>query len=227
MSTQTQAHTKKSQDVRGHHIRVDMAEGGRKQFNTRLSIFVGNLAFTAEEEAVRRYFGQSGKVLNVRLIRDKATSLGKGFGYVEFADVDAVQSAVKLHGKKFQGRELRIFRAAKRDKVDKIQEKRLARAAGKPSAKKPQSGAPFGKDKAHRPQDKGHKPGDKRDKEKKTHQGFKANPKSVPKFKSKGAMAAAAGKGRLGKKKTKTQERLKKAAKVAKRQTKIDKRKAK
>jgi RNA recognition motif-containing protein len=204
--------------VRGHHIRVDLVEGSRKQFNTRLSIFVGNLAFSAEEEAVRRYFGQIGKVVNVRLIRDKQTSLGKGFGYVEFGDVDAVQAAVKLHGKKFQGRELRVFRAAKRDKVDKIQEKRLERTAGKPVAKKPQNpnmqhGKFKGRDKA----------GEKREKDKGTHQGFKANPKSVPKFKVKGAMAAAGGKGKLGKKKTKTQERLKKAANSAKRQKKLDK----
>jgi len=100
--------------ARGHHIRVDMAEGGNKQLNPRLSVFVGNLAFTAEEEAVRRYFGQCGKVASVRLIHDKATSLCKGFGYVLFNDTDGVQAAVKMHGTKFQGRPIRVFRASQR-----------------------------------------------------------------------------------------------------------------
>lgn len=37
-----------------------------------------------EEEPVRKHFEDCGDIRNVRLIRDKKTCLGKGFGYVNF-----------------------------------------------------------------------------------------------------------------------------------------------
>ena len=37
-----------------------------------------------EEEIVWKHFNECGRILNVRIIRDNKTSLGKGFGYVEF-----------------------------------------------------------------------------------------------------------------------------------------------
>lgn len=48
------------------------------------SLFVGNLAFNIDDEAVRNHFEEFGTVEGVRLIRDKATGVGKGFGYVLF-----------------------------------------------------------------------------------------------------------------------------------------------
>eukprot|EP00281_Chroomonas_sp_CCMP1168_P021456 CAMPEP_0206230526 /NCGR_PEP_ID=MMETSP0047_2-20121206/10312_1 /ASSEMBLY_ACC=CAM_ASM_000192 /TAXON_ID=195065 /ORGANISM="Chroomonas mesostigmatica_cf, Strain CCMP1168" /LENGTH=283 /DNA_ID=CAMNT_0053653967 /DNA_START=51 /DNA_END=902 /DNA_ORIENTATION=+ len=195
------------EQVRGHHIRVDMAESKRKDFNPRLSVFVGNLSFSAEEEAVRRFFAQCGKVEGVRLIRDKETSMGKGFGYVAYTDVDGVQAAVKMHGQKFQGRELRVFRAAKREKAARMDKERKERAAAKGLKKSPQ-GQPLprqgGKQVEGKPSGGARRLEEKGSREK-AHQGFKANAKSVPKFKTKDKV-----KGKLGKKKAKTAERMKK-----------------
>ena len=101
----------------GHRIRVDGAkppgEGG-KTHNIRLSVFVGNVPFNAEDEALRGHFGKCGEITNVRVVRDPKTLIGKGFAYVTFADCDAVSSAMQLNGSKLLKRELRVARCSKK-----------------------------------------------------------------------------------------------------------------
>ena len=44
-----------------------------------------NMSFLdVEEEPLRNHFEDCGEIENVRLIRDRKTQLGKGFGYVLF-----------------------------------------------------------------------------------------------------------------------------------------------
>jgi len=60
-----------------------------------LSIFIGGLPYQgADEELLRRQFERFGRIDNVRIIRDKATGLGKGFGYVQFDQESCVMRAV-------------------------------------------------------------------------------------------------------------------------------------
>jgi len=83
-------------------IRVDFVgtdtRTTRVNEDLKLTVFVGNLDFTAKEEELRSFFETLGEtssvkvksdqhnvVKHVRLIRDSSTQLGKGFGYVEFA----------------------------------------------------------------------------------------------------------------------------------------------
>ena len=54
------------------------------QHDMKRSLFVGNLPFNLEEEELREHFEEFGTIESVRLIRDKATGVGKGFGYVLF-----------------------------------------------------------------------------------------------------------------------------------------------
>ena len=95
------------------HIRVDMADGSstRKKEDMNRTVFVGNLPFSATDEAVRAHFATCGPVEYVRVVRDKATALGKGFAYVCFSDKAAVALAVKLNGAAFMKRPLRVSRA--------------------------------------------------------------------------------------------------------------------
>jgi len=101
----------------GHRIRVDEAkppgEGG-KTHNIRLSVFVGNVPFNAEEEMVRNHFSKCGDITNVRIVRDKKTLVGKGFCYVTFSDCDAVSEAIHLNGSKLLKRDLRVTRCSKK-----------------------------------------------------------------------------------------------------------------
>ncbi|CAN0336134.1 unnamed protein product, partial [Ectocarpus sp. 13 AM-2016] len=55
-------------------------------------------------------------VEGVRLVRDKATLVGKGFGYVLLADRALAAAALALQGAKLRGRPLRVMPCGKRTK---------------------------------------------------------------------------------------------------------------
>ena len=84
------------QVVEGHTIRVDMALDGKKH-DQKKAIFLGNLHFSTKEDDVKKVFEKCGEILDVRLVRDSTTGIGKGFGYVNFATADAVELAMRLN----------------------------------------------------------------------------------------------------------------------------------
>jgi RNA-binding protein 23/39 len=65
------------------------------------TIFVSQLVVRATEEQVKEFFEQIGQVEDVKLIRDKFSNKSKGFGYVEFSDIDSIPKALLLNGQKF------------------------------------------------------------------------------------------------------------------------------
>uniref|UniRef100_A0A3Q0SBE1 RNA binding motif protein 34 n=1 Tax=Amphilophus citrinellus TaxID=61819 RepID=A0A3Q0SBE1_AMPCI len=97
------------------YIRVDRVTDGSSHDHKR-SVFVGNLPFDINELAFRRHFEECGTVEAVRLVRDKNSGLGKGFGYVLFESADSVQLALKLEGSKLEGRSIRVKRSMKKEK---------------------------------------------------------------------------------------------------------------
>lgn len=98
--------------IDGHHIRVDRAKrpNAKKETLTsrKKSIFVGNLRFDIRDDELINHFKQIGEVNYVRLVRDKNTGMGKGFGFVVFNERCAVKKALELNETKFKGRELRV-----------------------------------------------------------------------------------------------------------------------
>lgn len=91
----------------GFHIRVDMAANST-QHDHKNSLFIGNLSFACKEEELRAHFSECGNVANVRLVRDKASGLGKGFGYVTFQDHGSVMLGLKMNGSQLNDRPLRV-----------------------------------------------------------------------------------------------------------------------
>ena len=75
------------------------------------SIYVGNLPWSATEDAVRDLFSAHGDPLSVKLISDRETGRARGFGFVEMEDADAINAIAALDGKEFDGRALRINKA--------------------------------------------------------------------------------------------------------------------
>ena len=70
-------------------------------------IFVGNLPFRAEPEAIRNLFSAYGTVESVKLITDRETGRPRGFGFVEMSR--GGQAAIEaLHQSELGGRTLTV-----------------------------------------------------------------------------------------------------------------------
>ncbi|KAJ8002233.1 hypothetical protein DPEC_G00177770 [Dallia pectoralis] len=100
------------------YIRVDKVTKN-SQHDHKKSIFVGNLPYDISELPLRQHFEQCGRVDGVRLVRDKNSGMGKGFGYILFENIDAVQLALKLDASKVLGRSIRVKRSVKKEKGKK------------------------------------------------------------------------------------------------------------
>lgn len=100
------------------HLHVDRSKAPAER-NNKLAVFVGNLAFEAEEEDLRSHFASCGEVESVRIVRDKKLASGKGFGYVNFMSEDAVEMALQMHDQVFMHRQLRVQRCNKQGKTSK------------------------------------------------------------------------------------------------------------
>jgi cleavage stimulation factor subunit 2 len=69
------------------------------------------------EEQICDIFGRAGKVVNFRLVYDKETGRPKGFGFLEYTDVDAAAAAVRnLNEFELNGRTLRVDYSNDNDK---------------------------------------------------------------------------------------------------------------
>ena len=79
------------------------------------TLYVGNLPYRANEQAVRDHFSEQGKVFSVRLMKDRRTGKRKGYGFVEIDSRVADKVIRSLNDSIFQERTLKV-RLAK-DKV--------------------------------------------------------------------------------------------------------------
>ena len=80
-----------------------------------MNIFVGNLAYSATEQALRQLFESYGAVEKIQIITDRDTGRSKGFGFVERPETQAAQAAIQgLNGKDLQGRALTVNEAKPR-----------------------------------------------------------------------------------------------------------------
>lgn len=69
-------------------------------------LFVGNLAFSATEDAVKTLFSQYGEVSSVNIITDKMSGRPRGFCFVEMENADAAIEG--LNNSQFEGRKLNV-----------------------------------------------------------------------------------------------------------------------
>lgn len=82
------------------------------------TLYVGNLPYRADEEAVQEHFEQQGSVVSVRLMKDRRTGKRKGYGFVEMNTKGAAKAIKNLNDSTFQERTLKV-RLAK-DKVEEV-----------------------------------------------------------------------------------------------------------
>lgn len=70
------------------------------------TLYVGNLAYKANEQTVQEHFEKVGKVKSVRLVKDKRTGRRKGFGFIEIDNGDVNHFISKLNESLFMERSI-------------------------------------------------------------------------------------------------------------------------
>lgn len=77
-----------------------------------MNIYVGNLNYDLKEDDLKQIFGEYGEVVSVKIITDKYTGRGKGFGFVEMSNDEEASKAIdELNEKEVQGRNLKVNKA--------------------------------------------------------------------------------------------------------------------
>ena len=79
-------------------------------------LYVGNLAYSTNEESLRAVFEEIGQVESVAVITDRDTGRSRGFAFVEMPDEDADRAMKELDGKSVDGRNLRVNEARERER---------------------------------------------------------------------------------------------------------------
>ena len=76
------------------------------------TLFVGNLSFSLTDDDLKKAFEEFGTVASARIISDRESNRSKGFGFVEFEDDAAADTAVaQMDGKELDGRPIRVNEA--------------------------------------------------------------------------------------------------------------------
>ncbi len=77
-----------------------------------MRMYVGNLNYRTDEEALRNLFSEHGEVEDAVVITDRETGQSRGFGFVTMTDDQEAQAAIEaLDGNEFDGRQLRVNEA--------------------------------------------------------------------------------------------------------------------
>jgi RNA recognition motif-containing protein len=75
-------------------------------------LYVGNLPYSATEQALTDAFSQCGTVESAKIIIDRDTGRSKGFGFVEMSsDAEAADAISKFNGADYEGRAMTVNEA--------------------------------------------------------------------------------------------------------------------
>lgn len=75
-------------------------------------LFIGSLDYSVTDSRLAEYFSTIGKVVSAKIIVDRYTGQGKGFGFVEMETVEEAKTAMdKLNGTKLAGRSIVVKEA--------------------------------------------------------------------------------------------------------------------
>ncbi len=77
-----------------------------------MKLYVGGLAYSVTEKELEDLFAEMGKVVSAAVIKDRDSGQSKGFGFVEMAEAEDAQKAIKeLNGKEVSGRAIMVNEA--------------------------------------------------------------------------------------------------------------------
>lgn len=81
-----------------------------------MNIFIGNLSYRLDVEALEQLFAEYGKVDSVKIISDRETGRSKGFGFVEMPNDSEGEAAIEgLNGSEVMERAMVVNQARPRE----------------------------------------------------------------------------------------------------------------
>ena len=81
-------------------------------------LFIGGVSDEMEDEDIRDYFSQYGKVINVEQLRWNESGKKRGFGFVEFEDYDSVDKVCLIGRHLLKGRRLEVKKALSKQEMN-------------------------------------------------------------------------------------------------------------
>lgn len=80
-------------------------------------IYVGNLAYSFNDQTLQTLFAEFGTVESAKVITDRDSGRSKGFGFVEMANENEAQNAIQsLNEKEVDGRKIKVNEAKPQEK---------------------------------------------------------------------------------------------------------------
>ncbi|XP_031383527.1 polyadenylate-binding protein 1-like isoform X2 [Punica granatum] len=108
-----QAKVEKEMEAAPDSSSTSATQAEKEEVDSR-SIYVGNVDYGCTPEEVQQHFQSCGTVNRVTILTDKFGQ-PKGFAYVEFVEIEAVQNALLLNESELHGRQLKV--SAKRTNI--------------------------------------------------------------------------------------------------------------
>ncbi len=72
-------------------------------------LFIGGLSWGLDWQEVKDVFKEYGEVTFVKVIKDRETGRSKGFGFVEFSNIeDAIKAKEAMDGAEVDGRTIKV-----------------------------------------------------------------------------------------------------------------------
>lgn len=78
------------------------------------TLYIGNLAYDAEEQDLDIAFESFGEIEDIKLMRDRETGRSRGFAFITFENEDEAEAAMSMDGKEVAGRPIRVNHAKER-----------------------------------------------------------------------------------------------------------------
>ena len=80
-----------------------------------MELYVGNLPWSINDEALTNLFAAHGAVERAKVVMDRETGRSRGFGFVTMPNASEGQASIQaLNGKEYEGRALRVREAEPR-----------------------------------------------------------------------------------------------------------------
>jgi RNA recognition motif-containing protein len=82
-----------------------------KVYRDECTAFISNLSVKAQEEDIRKFFGDDGGVDSIRILHHKDTGKPRGLAYADFVDDEHLAAAIAKNRKMFFGKKISIARS--------------------------------------------------------------------------------------------------------------------